>query len=461
MAAKSNARPRSAPQRRLQPSRQVPQRRTRTRSWPSLPARKVARRFLPPQIRWALNAYEFATWYMANNLIVPSGWTLACEVFPAGPITVTAGTIVGYSGIPACTGIGFLAPAPPVARQIWEQYLDFLNRPVIYKHYYRALPEPWKKPSIIPATDRINEVAFEWPGIKPLRVSPPQENPNHERYIAPRRRTPFDPVRIKEPKRQRSKPGNANDPSDIRYDDDDMPYYVRLPRKFLSPRTPLPKWYKPGGGGTRPSNPGAYVVQPDRVADPVLTPQVITAPNVTPPTSFPGFAPPGTATPRSLSEVVLIGKIGKFSPTRPARYSKEVKLGAAFTRFFEIMNFISESAEVVDAFFSALPKPIQGYYRTQYERKKGFGLDNAGQFGIEGADWKLLALYQNFYKVDFASAIANVVANQVEDAIIGRLAGELGKVYPRAVPVSSKAAGQKIAQAVAYAQKQAQIWASR
>ena len=84
------------------------------------------------------------------------------------------------------------------------------------------------------------------------------------------------------------------------------------------------------------------------------------------------------------------------------------------------IDTVSERAEIVDAFYEALPPEVRkrrpcsdatGYRRT---------LDTLGQYGIDQADCKLRVLYDNWHLVDLEAAIKGVVRNYIADEVIGR-----------------------------------------
>lgn len=89
-------------------------------------------------------------------------------------------------------------------------------------------------------------------------------------------------------------------------------------------------------------------------------------------------------------------------------------------QILRVLDKVSEAAEVVDAVFEALPCDVQKRAQKNARDKAGL-LDNAGQYGIDGADWKLKAVYDNFHKVDPALAVANIIRNEIQDQIYGKL----------------------------------------
>lgn len=85
-------------------------------------------------------------------------------------------------------------------------------------------------------------------------------------------------------------------------------------------------------------------------------------------------------------------------------------------RVLAVLDAVSEGAEVVDAFYEALPKKVQDNWDCN--RNAAF-IDSAGQYGIDNADCKLGALWHNWHKVDMNKAVQNIVANHIEDKVIG------------------------------------------
>jgi len=107
---------------------------------------------------------------------------------------------------------------------------------------------------------------------------------------------------------------------------------------------------------------------------------------------------------------------------------------------FKALDHISETAEIVDALYQALPKDV----RDRWEKDRGahwakvdgrwkkVGLsrgliDNAGQYGIAGADWKLQALWHNWHKLDVRQAVKNIIANEIQDRVLGQFYKHLPK----------------------------------
>ena len=130
----------------------------------------------------------------------------------------------------------------------------------------------------------------------------------------------------------------------------------------------------------------------------------------------------------------------KPNPKRPGKRTKERKVKTALGTMLKILDIVSEAAEFVGAFYDALPAET----RRRWEEKYAGGhwvkikgkykwlidsrglLDNAGQYGIDGADWKARALWHNWHEVDMEQAIKNVIANEFQDKILG--------MYQRSLP---------------------------
>lgn len=146
--------------------------------------------------------------------------------------------------------------------------------------------------------------------------------------------------------------------------------------------------------------------------------------------AFPPFVPPAVpgppVLPGNLPWAKSFGRSGSKGeqPSRkepPKPRVKERKFRSFAARlgvaFFRILDSLSESAEVVDAFYDALPPDVKSRW-SKGRDKRGF-IDSAGQYGIDGADWKLQALWHNWHKVDATQAVKNIVKNEVEDRVIG------------------------------------------
>jgi len=94
--------------------------------------------------------------------------------------------------------------------------------------------------------------------------------------------------------------------------------------------------------------------------------------------------------------------------------SKWARIGIAVYR---VLDQISESAEIVDAIYDSLPKAVRK--RWEKGRKNRAFVDQMGQYGIDGADWKAEAIAANWHLVDARVSLKNIVKNHLEDQIIG------------------------------------------
>lgn len=110
------------------------------------------------------------------------------------------------------------------------------------------------------------------------------------------------------------------------------------------------------------------------------------------------------------------------NPTRPSERTRERKVKGSLQTILKALDIVSESSEFVGAFYDALPKDV----RDRWDQKGRGLMDNAGQYGIDGVDWKLNALWHNWHKVDVEQAIKNVIANELQDKLLG--------LYQRSLP---------------------------
>ena len=106
-------------------------------------------------------------------------------------------------------------------------------------------------------------------------------------------------------------------------------------------------------------------------------------------------------------------------PPVKERKSK-AKSAAAVAALFAALDVVSEAAEVVDAFYEALPQHIKDEAEAN-ARADGGLIDNAGQYGIDGADWKGQAVWDNWDLVDIDQALKNVVVNEMQDKFLGTI----------------------------------------
>lgn len=113
---------------------------------------------------------------------------------------------------------------------------------------------------------------------------------------------------------------------------------------------------------------------------------------------------------------------GGFRPRKPPRSRvRERKKKTALQTILKVLDVVSESSEVVDCFYKTLPKSVRR--RWEKGRPNRGLLDSAGQYGINGADWKAQALWHNHKLIDWQVGLGCAAYNQViEDKVIGAIA---------------------------------------
>ena len=88
---------------------------------------------------------------------------------------------------------------------------------------------------------------------------------------------------------------------------------------------------------------------------------------------------------------------------------------------FAGLDTVSELSEIIDAFYDALPKDV----RKRWDQEGRGLIDQAGQYGIDGVDYKMQALFWNFHRVDPGQALHNIMKNALEDQLVGAVAKNL------------------------------------
>ena len=198
--------------------------------------------------------------------------------------------------------------------------------------------------------------------------------------------------------------------------------------KWSSETSFRPGVFTPNANATR-STPGfrqsdpiarekAFVLATDRVAD--FHPESIwKAVAVSVPLRDP-LSEPDTkerTKPQPLVSPAPLQPAGKSPPQKNEHQGKASGGRGLAQHFARALDFVSESAEVVDAVYDALPDDVKKRWEKGRESR---GLaDQAGQYGIDGADWKAKAIWENRDKIDYSEAIKNIVQNQVEDQLYG------------------------------------------
>lgn len=124
-------------------------------------------------------------------------------------------------------------------------------------------------------------------------------------------------------------------------------------------------------------------------------------------------------------------------PPGPREREKKVRTaGRTAAKIFQVLDHISERAEIVDSLWGSLPCAVQKASKDEFEKglkDSGLGyrvfVDQAGQYGIDGADWKLKVIFRHFDEIDWVRALQLIAINEVEDQIIGVQSQHVRKVY--------------------------------
>lgn len=140
---------------------------------------------------------------------------------------------------------------------------------------------------------------------------------------------------------------------------------------------------------------------------------------------------PGGQSPGGVAVEIGVGGPRPSRPTDrtpPGRNERQQKRMTRSQKLmiavFKILDAVSEGAEVVDAAYDALPDDTRRKWKCSGSRGM---VDNAGQYGIDGADCKAKALFHNWHKVDFEDFVENLIRNHIQDKIIGGMQ----RVMPR------------------------------
>lgn len=117
----------------------------------------------------------------------------------------------------------------------------------------------------------------------------------------------------------------------------------------------------------------------------------------------------------------VVGRVPTTSGVRERKFmSRSARIGAAL---FKILDAGSEWAEVVSAIYDALPDDV----RKRWDRPDRRFTDQAGQYGLDGADWKAQAIFWNLHKLDMEQAVLNIIENHLEDKLYGAIHKRLPK----------------------------------
>jgi hypothetical protein len=166
---------------------------------------------------------------------------------------------------------------------------------------------------------------------------------------------------------------------------------------------------------------------------PTETPQLVQEPELIPELKTWEFADPN-------GPARIYNDVSPRAPPQPREKDKKtISKSAAFAaKVFKALDDVSELSEIVSVFYDALPKQV----RKDYEKELGFHwvhtkkgkwvwakpqnlrrtfLDNAGQYGVDGADWKMTAIWRFWDKVDTDKAFRGLINNQTQDFVYGQI----------------------------------------
>lgn len=152
----------------------------------------------------------------------------------------------------------------------------------------------------------------------------------------------------------------------------------------------------------------------------------------------PAPSEPGKPKPPRRPRIPRVPRIRRRRPRKREKHGKlssnTAKLGIAM---YKVLDRVSEGAEIVDAVYDALPADVRKRWEKErfpdahWVKDKNTGKwvrvgierpgDNFGQYGIDGADWKLQALYYNWHRVDYEQAVVNIFKNELSDKAIGEI----------------------------------------
>lgn len=164
----------------------------------------------------------------------------------------------------------------------------------------------------------------------------------------------------------------------------------------------------------------------DAVPIPSPQPEPVTAPDLQP--APPGFPWTTIRVDDPNGPPKRGGRPVRKPPRRRDKERKVIGSRAIALRIFKALDAVSESAEVVDSFYMALPKKVRKYEEGRRDCFKPRGLiDSAGQYGIDNADCKLQVLYRRWELVDMDVAFENLLKNQLEDKLYGFVYREISK----------------------------------
>lgn len=113
------------------------------------------------------------------------------------------------------------------------------------------------------------------------------------------------------------------------------------------------------------------------------------------------------------------------STSPPRGRSKERKGGKWARGAFRAMDFVSEASEMLDCVYDALPKATRKAWEKEHKpegtwKKDGNRMiDQFGQYGISGADWKGPAIYMFYDQIDLDKMMVCLIKNHLSDKVMG------------------------------------------
>lgn len=125
--------------------------------------------------------------------------------------------------------------------------------------------------------------------------------------------------------------------------------------------------------------------------------------------------------PRTQTEFFPVAR----PPGKEFASERKVRAPLHFTKkIWDVLGATSEAGEVVDCAFKNLPKAVQKKAKKAHKKKgDDFDFDSFGQYGTQGAEWKIYAVLAEFDNMDVEGFLKCVAENQVEDEIVGRMQG--------------------------------------
>lgn len=152
--------------------------------------------------------------------------------------------------------------------------------------------------------------------------------------------------------------------------------------------------------------------------------------------------------------------------TNEREAAKQGSLSQRFSRaVFNALDAVSEWGEVINCVYASLPKATRKRWekdrglhwvkvKTMYhpegqwiktKARKGLSVwETAGQYGIDGADWKSEAIWHNSHLIDGDSAFKCIVLNHLEDKFYGAIHRRLPKNTGNALDQSQQAVAEFI-----------------